>query len=374
MSARQSVVVVGGGVVGLSIAYELTARGYFVQVVDRGQLERSASWAGAGILPPASPHLARHSLDQLRALSYRLHRQWADQLLDETGIDNEYTASGGLYIARSAGERVALVGTRMQWEEELIQSESLSINELTQRFPTLSELAASTELQSAIYVPDEVQIRNPQHLAALRSACLRRDVQFTEAEVSGVSTDHARAITQLETEKGPIRGDVFCFTAGSWTAQLCQTFGTRIELLPIRGQMLLFKLPQPPFKCIINEGTRYLVPRRDGHVLAGSTEEEVGFDFSTTEEARRDLFSLAHSCCRQLNEQSLIRQWSGLRPAAFDGMPYIGPLPGLENGFVAAGHFRSGLFLSPGTAQLMSDLIQGVEPSIDPHPFRCGRG
>jgi glycine oxidase len=137
--------------------------------------------------------------------------------------------------------------------------------------------------------------------------------------------------------------------------------------------MLLLRLPRPAFSHVINEGSRYLVPRDDGRVLVGSTEEEVGFDKRTTEEGLRELRQLACSLVPALSDASLEQSWAGLRPASFDGFPYLGRLPELVNAFVAAGHFRSGLYLSTGTAVVMRQLICSGESSIALDAFRVGR-
>jgi glycine oxidase len=125
----------------------------------------------------------------------------------------------------------------------------------------------------------------------------------------------------------------------------------------------------PPIRHILNVGSRYLVPREDGHVLAGSTEEEAGFDKSTTPEAIAALIDFARQHVPALNEATVQQTWAGLRPGSLDGLPYLGPLPGLINGFVAAGHFRSGLFLSPATARVMGQLLRDEPPEVDLSAF-----
>jgi glycine oxidase len=116
------------------------------------------------------------------------------------------------------------------------------------------------------------------------------------------------------------------------------------------------------------------VPRDDGRVLAGSTEEEVGFDKSNTPEAVAELTALARELVPALAHAPVEQTWAGLRPASFDGLPYLGQIPGISNAFVAAGHFRTGLYLSTGTAVVLSELIRGERPQIDLSPFRVGRG
>src|SRR5205823_4200007 len=129
----------------------------------------------------------------------------------------------------------------------------------------------------------------------------------------------------------------YCFTAGAWTGQLLARLGMSIGILPIRGQMVLFRSSQPPIKRVVNEGSRYLVPREDGHVLAGSTEEEVGFDKRTTAAAIAELTAFARDLVPALRNATIEQTWAGLRPGSFDGLPYLGRLPSLRNAFIASG-------------------------------------
>jgi glycine oxidase len=149
----------------------------------------------------------------------------------------------------------------------------------------------------------------------------------------------------------------------------------RLPVEPVRGQMVLFQLDQP-LAAIINEGSRYLVPRKDGHLLAGSTMEEVGFDDSTTENEIRGLIDFAASLVPEISPAKVVRSWAGLRPASFDGLPYVGWIPDWENLIASTGHLRSGLQLAPGNASLVADLL---EERGDPElirllsPARLGR-
>ena len=148
--------IVGAGVVGLSLAYELAGHGLRVRVVDRQEPGREASWAGAGILPPANRATATHPLEQLRGMSHRLHAEWAARLQDETGIDTGYRRCGGIYLARTVGETAALHGLASEFREQGIEVERLSADALAQLEPALI-----TSVRAAYLVPDEAQLRNP---------------------------------------------------------------------------------------------------------------------------------------------------------------------------------------------------------------------
>lgn len=372
--ANTDVLIVGGGVVGLSLAYELAGRGATVRVIDRGPLAREASWAGAGILPPANAATAKHPYDELRGLSFERYEEWSRRLLAETGIENGYRRCGGLYVARTVGEAASLRGLWNACRDEQVAIERLDAQQLGEREPALRPVAASGRLKAAYLLPQECQIRNPRHLQALARGCeLRGVVLTTDCEANGFRLAHERLVG-IETTQGLLTAAQICLTSGAWTQQLLLKLGIANGILPIRGQMLLYACDARPFTAIINEGNRYLVPRDDGRVLVGSTEEEVGFDKQNTAAGLADLQAFATEFVPQLATARLEKSWAGLRPATFDGWPYLGRVPGLENAFVAAGHFRSGLYLSPGTALVMADLLLGQTPRIDLTPFRLGRG
>lgn len=373
---KSDVVIVGGGVVGLSLAWVLARRGTSVQILDKGEPGREASWAGAGILPPANRRTALHPLDALRGLSCELHPAWAEQLRAETGVDNGFRRCGGLYLARQAGEAASLGAWAKTLSDEEIACQRVSPAQLTELDPGLRVNAARDDaapLRAAYYLPAEAQIRNPRHLQALRAACELRGVRIVAgAEVVEIEAAGERLLAVRTADESFSAGQ-FLFTAGAWTGGLLARFGRPLGVAPMRGQIVLFQSEKPPLTRIVNEGPRYLVPRDDGLVLAGSTEEEAGFDKRTTPEAIAELIAFARGLCPALEQAEIVRTWAGLRPASFDGFPYLGTIPGWSNGFVAAGHFRTGLYLSPATARVLAQVLFGETPEVDLTPFRVER-
>jgi glycine oxidase len=180
-------------------------------------------------------------------------------------------------------------------------------------------------------------------------------------------------IEAVRTTAGRLTAGSVVVTAGSWTGLLLARLGCRPAIKPIRGQIVLLSTTRPLITRIVNEGPRYLVPRPDGRLLAGSTEEDVGFDRGTTSAGVEGLLRLAISLVPALAEAQFERAWAGLRPSTRDGLPYLGRVPGVENLLLAAGHFRSGLQLSTGTAAVMAQLVRGESPSVDLAPFRLDR-
>jgi glycine oxidase len=363
------VVIIGGGVVGLSLAYELSCRNQKVTLVDNGTLGGKSSWAGAGIIPPTNLATAIHPLEQLEAISTQVHCEWAARLFRETGIDNEWTKSGGLYLARTSGERAALNGLKLYWWEREIELELLTSADIHRRFGVLG----ATSIVDAIFVPAEYQLRNPWHLQALQRACQNRNVQIYENVQSLQIRGDQTQFESVEINGELIHADCYCVAAGAWSQQLLQPLGIQILTTPVRGQVVLFRLDRPLFQPIINEGSRYLVPRRDGHIIAGATVEEVGFNEATESDDIDALIQWATSLVLQCNPHTRLKEWAGLRPGSFDGLPYLGFLAENSNILIATGHFKSGLHLSSGTAVVIADLIEKKMPPIDLAPFRPNR-
>lgn len=372
--------ICGGGVIGLSIAYQCAKQGWKVIVVDRGRFGRGASWAGAGILPAGATVEALDPIEQLRALSHRLHRRWAAELRDLTGIDNEYRECGGVYLARTPAERATLIANEMWWDDHGIAFERLTSQQSRERIPALAKSLPFRMDGECWWLPDDCRVRNPYHIDALVEANRRLGVHLAnDREIVSFERDagHVGAASTLigrDQTGRTIRTSRVCLTAGAWSRQLLGLWGIETGIMPVRGQMVLYKLDAPKFRFIINEGHRYLVPRDDGYLLAGSCEEEVGFDTSTTESMISELREWAGSVLPDLQHAKVERTWAGLRPGSFDSYPYMGTVPGQENVFVASGHFRHGLHWSTGTALLMQQLMFGEETDIDLEPFRVLRG
>jgi glycine oxidase len=350
MKKGGEVVIVGGGVIGLTAAYFLAREGVCVHMLDRGPLGREASWAGAGILPPSYWPTAREPFDRLRALSGRLFPELSEELRRRSGIDNGFVRCGGLEFLSQVGE-----AGDQEWCGEGIPSERLDEAAVTALEPALAP-----GLGRALLMPTLGQLRNPRHLQALRGACLHTgNVCVTEGVEAQSFVSHGGRVRGVATPDGVVEGDSFLVATGAWADRLLATIGGRTGVHPVRGQIALLNPGRPLFRRVLIWGARYLVPRLDGRVLVGSTEEEVGFEKQTTVEGIGGLLGLAVTLVPALAHADVERCWAGLRPGSPDGLPYIGRMPGYENLYVAAGHFRAGIQLSPGTGLLLKELILG---------------
>jgi glycine oxidase len=364
--------ILGGGVIGLSLAFELAQQGRSVHVIDRRSPGEEASWAGAGIIPPGPTRTDAPPYEQLAALAYRLHSQWSDRLRELTAIDNGYRRCGALHVARDDAARRALLDAVDTWRRLGIKVENVEPAHLCEREPGLSGIEVD-RVQAACLLPDEGQIRNPRHVKALVAACHRVGVRISAGVEAEDFIVRGGRIEAVRSNVGLLTAEQFCVAGGAWSRGLLVRLGFEPRMKPIRGQMVLLAHDRRLLERVINEGPRYLVPRTDGHVLVGSTEEDAGFDKSTTGSGIDGLLSFALSLAPRLAVARFERCWAGLRPGTADGLPYLGRLPGLDNGFVATGHFRSGLQLSPATAVLMAQLMRGQRPEVDLETFRIGR-
>lgn len=360
------VLIIGGGVIGLTTAWHLAGEGVRVAVVEQGELGRQASWAGAGILPPGDLAHARTLLDRLRAHSSRLHAELSERLRDQTGLSNGYVVCGGVELPDPTEPHHE--PPTEEWHSEGVAFNHVERTILERWWPSLM-----MDRPSAVLLPDIAQIRNPWHLKALRAGCEARDVSFlTNWPVTRLVLSESR-VTSVEGERGSLSAGQYLLAAGAWTDALLAQVGQRPGIRPVRGQIALLNTGQRGLRPMLLVGKRYLVPRADGRVLAGSTEEDAGFDAHPTAGGIQGLLDFATALVPSLRDVHLEQSWAGLRPGSVDGMPYLGGVPGYDNLHVAAGHFRAGLHLSAVTGLVMMQHLLGRPTLVPLEAFRLDR-
>lgn len=358
------VVILGGGIIGLSLAYELSRRGVGARVLERREPGREASWAGAGILTPAGGDGARRPIDRLRALSLARLDEWSRDLRTETGIDNGFLKCGSLRLALSDREVADLDREAASWRAEGVEIHQVSVERRRELAPALG-----AEVTRAYHLPGEAQVRNPRHLRALTVAACRRGVTVDSGTPATGFVEEGARVRAVTTPRGPVEGDAFVVACGAWSPPLLEAVGLELPGEPVRGQIVLLDAGTPPLGQVLWWGPRYVVPRPDGRVLVGSTQERTGFDRSPTAGGVRGILDAARRLVPQLEGASFVRAWAGLRPGTHDDHPYLGAVPGRENLWVATGHLRAGLELSAGTAVVLADLIEGRTPPVPVEPF-----
>ena len=329
------VIVVGGGIVGCLTALALRDRGCQVTLVERNvvaaQTSGESSWAGAGILFPLLPWMYKDAVNQLAMAGAKLYPALCKRLLAETGIDPEYTQSG-MQILPSFDEAAAI-----DWCESY-------------QIPIVKYANGSL-------LPTIAQVRPPHLLQALRQILIQENVTLLE----NTQLEPLKNVNNIDGWKANtgavLVADAFVVTSGAWSFDLLKDTAANLNIKPMRGQILLYENVSEKLEHIIYSNGFYLVPRRDGLLLAGSTLEDVGFDTRTTEDVKQDLKTKAESILPSLKHALIRKHWSGLRPGTPDNLPTITAHPSIKNLYLNTGHFRYGLTMAPASAEKVVALI-----------------
>lgn len=357
----QNILVIGAGVSGLSVALTLLQRGYRVTVLERGPTGGESSWAGGGILSPLLPWDYAEPVVTLALRSMTSYASWVAGIEAISRLDAEFWRCGMLALEVAAPERALAwcAAHKMAAERGLPSRLSMS-------FPAFH---AQQQGGDSIWLPEVAQVRNPRLVAALRTAVVRLGGTIHEqCPATGVVTQGGR-VTAVRTPTASIPADSVVLATGAWSGLALAGLAATPHIRPIRGQMLLFKLEPGALDTILYRNGLYLIPRRDGHLLVGSTLEDAGFDKSTDDATRQRLHAGAAELMPPLATVQPVRHWAGLRPGSPDNIPIIDRHPGFENVFVSTGHYRYGVTLAPASAELLIDLMEGRPPALDAAPY-----
>lgn len=352
------ILVIGGGAIGLLTARELVRAGAQVTLLEMGVTGREASWAGGGIISPLYPWRYADSVTALSLWGQQQYPQLYAALHEETGIDSEFIRSGLLILDPEEQDQVLAWGLKHQ-----VRIESLTSAAQRETAPGLGPTSPT-----ALWMPEIAQIRNPRFVRALRRSIEGR-AQIREHERAiEIRIDSGRAVG-ARTSKGAHDADLVIVCSGAWTAQLFDQLDNKPDIEPVRGQMILLSGKPGQVERIVLFRNRYLIPRKDGRILIGSTLEREGFAKTTTAEAKEALYEAAAELFPALKRVPIENHWAGLRPGSPEGIPYIGAYPGIQGLYFNAGHYRNGLVTGPASARLAADLMLGRDPIIDPIPY-----
>ena len=384
----------------MSAALRLLQNGHRVTVLERGSVGGESSWAGGGILSPLLPWGYAEAVSVLALRSMAGYADWVAGIEALSGRDAELWRCGMLALEVAdpeqalawcathgmAAKAFRLGATDLAFDSRkaaLKDSPSVIANE--QSGMSAKSKASGSPRRVAprddgivlcipkgnhIWLPGIAQVRNPRLVAALRAAVVQLGGVIREhSPATGVLTQGGR-VTAVRTAAEIFPADSVVLATGAWSGLGLAGLAATPNVRPVRGQMLLFKLAPGVLDTIVYRNGLYLIPRRDGHVLVGSTLEDAGFDKSTDDATRQRLHAEAAELLPALAATQPVRHWAGLRPGSPDNIPVIDRHPDFDNVFVNTGHYRYGVTLAPAAAELLVDLMEGKAPALDPAPYR----
>jgi len=347
------VLVVGGGIAGCSVALELRRRGVEVTVVDRDQPGSGATGASAGILAPRYESFQPDPPFRFGLESMALWPEFAREL-EELSDWPVIHGPTGMLVANRTGEEEAEVRKALEWQGGLgLHGEILSPSAARRHHP-----GVGLDFPSYLWLPGEAQV-DVQRLAvgladAVRGAGGR---VLAGRPVREVVTEGGRAGGVILEDGSRLPGSSVVMAAGAWSAQL-EGLPEPVPVKPIRGQILrLLPASRPPWTLLADHGGRYLVPRKNGTILVGSTMEDVGYRDEVTDEGRAAIIDTALGLFPGLDEARIVERWAGLRPITPDSWPILGPEPELEGLVYATGYGRQGILFAPLASRIVADLI-----------------
>ncbi|HLH77938.1 MAG TPA: glycine oxidase ThiO [Candidatus Binataceae bacterium] len=364
------VVIIGGGIIGGSIAWALARAGLQATILERARAGQEASWAAAGLLAPQAEAEGPGPFLHFCVEAKRAFEEILEQLIADSGIDPEYEpTSGVLYVALNEEERAEL-SRRAIWQRQAgLMVEELSAPAARAIVPQLSLATCA-----ALYFRHDYRAENRKLTQAYLMAALRAGARLREESAVDrllIQAGQVRGVVLIDGSE--IEADAVVNAAGAWASQVKGAEVDRVNLFPIRGQILCFEALPTTLPVGLFSLRGYVVPRRDGRLLAGSTRERAGFSKYVTVEGMARIARGVRDLLPEMADLRFNQAWAGLRPAAEDLLPVLGPSPNLPGLYYAAGHFRSGVLLSAITGQIIAALLCGSRPRFDIAPFSPAR-
>ncbi|NQX70022.1 glycine oxidase ThiO [Paenibacillus alba] len=367
MKQTKEVIIVGGGVIGASIAYYLAKRGQSVTLLERSRLGTEASAAAAGMLGAQSEMEDTGPLFQWARHSRAMFPKLSEELKSLTGIDIGLVREGLLNVALSDDQELELrareklqraAGERAQW--------------LSAAAAAALEPALSGATRGALYLPDDGQVEAPLLAAAFAQAARLLGAEVREfAQVQALLTERERVIGVM-TSEGPLLSDHVIVAAGTWSGQLLAGIGAKLPMYPVKGECFsVLTQKQELRKTLFTLGC-YIVPKAGGRLLVGATVVPHSYDRKVSLAGLAELMDRARQLMPALGAAEWEKAWSGLRPQTADGLPYIGRVPGYGGLYAACGHYRNGILLSPITGKVIAELVLGEMAGIQQGELELG--
>jgi glycine oxidase len=362
------VVIVGGGIIGASIAFQLAKRHFHVGVLEKERIASQSSSAAAGMLGAQSEFFEESPLIPLAIKSRDMAPKLAEELKELTGIDIGLVQKGMLKVAVTEEEAAALRCHYEFWQYTDYPVRWLSMDEAAEIEPNVSR-----DLAGAMYIPSDGQVSASDFAVAFANASIAYGAKWHEyTEV--IDLQRADYSYMIHTNHGTIAADVVVIAAGAWSSRVLAKTGISLPMYPVKGECLLVKTEKPLIQStVFAKNGCYIVPKRGNRLLIGATSTPHTFDRKVSIHGIMSLLERAHHLLPEMKNAEWEKAWSGIRPQTSDGLPYIGEHPRHPHIWVATGHYRNGILLSPITGVLLADLIEGKGSEVDLAPFSLTR-
>lgn len=366
------VCIVGGGVIGVAIAYYLSLEKIRVLVLERHQVGQQASQGAVGFLSIDSVPFVHDALRQAAIESRRQYHHLERRFKETCGVDIELEECGTLRVAMDEADLAALQ-KEIEWHREHVAAvEFLSPEQVAMRFPVVA-----AKIAGGFFYPEDIQVTSSRVVAAFRAAAEQMGAVFVEQAQVNQWEKNGHRVTAVLAGERRFTAERFILAAGPWSEALGRLIGLYVPVYPVRGQLLIFAMKERFLPCPIIAGGAnelyYLGPKQEGCIYAGTTLEEAGFDTQCTEEALERIGREVARLVPRVSDLPIKGSWAGLRPATRDKLPIIGQVPGWENLWLATGHFRKGVLLAPFTGQAVANLILGRRPAVAVEEFHPAR-
>lgn len=369
MPQAADVIIIGGGVIGCSVAYHLSVAGMRCAVLERESIASGASGVAAGMLTISIEHLRNRPDFHLGVESLKIYPETLKAIHEASGIDPEYITAGSLRLAFTEPEEQQLRALIPEMKPYL-EIDWVGGEDVLKTEPNLSP-----RIRGAIYTPGERQVRASRITQAYaQAAAAQGRVSFELGTLVAGLTYQGQRVTGVRMADGShMTGDHVVLAAGTWSGPIAESIGVSVPVRPIRGQIItLYKVPRPVRMCVFSP-YGYLTPKVDGTVLLGATYEEVGYDLRVTAAGIGGLLAGLPEFAPGLENAEIRELRVGLRPGTPDEAPILGPVPGWEGITLATGHFRSGILLSPITGKLIAESITQGKTSFPIDAFSLAR-
>lgn len=362
--SQHTVMVIGAGIIGLMTALELLEQGFKVVMFDQAEAAKGSSWAGGGILSPMYPWKYEPAINLLAQHGKRFYHAWNKKLLPTTQIDFEIEEVGMLIFDQDQFEKGLNYHQKFHEPDQI--STRLNQQQLQQLNPKVSK-----DIDAALYFPHLANIRNPRLIKSILNY-LAKQPNFSlivHTTIQRIESNETHVTALVDHYGKRYQADHYVLATGAWSQPLLEQLQIEFEVAPVQGQMVLYKTPANWLPTLCMNDTMYLIPRRDGHIVCGSSMRHCGFDMTLDDRTSQKIIKAATHLVPELKNYPIVKQWAGLRPSSPRGIPQIGRVPHLNNMWLNVGHFRNGLVMAPASAHLLVQQMCNLPKRFDPTPF-----